>query len=166
MHELYLVRHAIAAERGDSWPDDSKRPLTEDGIERMRLAARGLDRLGTRFDVVLTSPYVRARQTAEILASTIENRPPVVALESLTPNGSFQALLADLEKQAVRRRIAMVGHEPALGELAARLGGIRQPLVFKKGAVCRIDVTTLPPSGAGDLRWFMTARILGAIKKS
>jgi phosphohistidine phosphatase len=60
--ELYLIRHAIAEERGDKWPDDAKRPLTLEGTARMRKAAKGLVRLGVKFDVVLTSPLVRARQ--------------------------------------------------------------------------------------------------------
>lgn len=165
VHELYLIRHGAAETRGHEWPDDSKRPLTEEGIERMRLAARGLVRLGATFDVVLTSPFVRTRQTAELVATAFAERPPVVAVESLTPNGSFQAVLNDLEKQANRGRIAIVGHEPDLGELAARLSGIRQPLAFRKGAVCRIDVKTIPPAGAGVLKWFMTAKMLGAMKK-
>ena len=165
VHELYLIRHGVAEERGDAWPDDSKRPLTEDGIERMRGAARGLSRLGVTLDVVLTSPFVRTRQTAELVASAFAERPPVVAVESLTPNGSFQGLLNDLEKQAKRACIALVGHEPDLGEIAARLGGMRQALEFKKGAMCRIDVKTIPPAGAGSVRWFMTAKMLGALKK-
>lgn len=166
VHELYLIRHAVAAERGEEWPDDSKRPLTDDGIAKMRLAARGLVRLDVTFDVVLTSPYIRTRQTAEIVAASFDQRPPIAAIESLTPNGSFQGLLADLDRQSRRGRMALVGHEPDLGQIAARLAGLRQPLEFRKGAVCRIDVKTIPPAGAGALRWFMTAKMLGLIKKS
>ena len=164
-HELYLIRHARAAERGDAWPDDSKRPLTDEGIERMKKAARGLARLGVTFDVVLTSPFVRARQTAELVAGAFDNRPPVVTTESLTPNGSFEAFLEELDNQSKRSSVAIVGHEPDLGEMAARLAGLRHPLQFKKGAVCRVDVKTLPPASAGVIRWFVTASILGAVKK-
>lgn len=164
-HELYLVRHGSAEERGDRWPDDSKRPLTDEGSERMRKAARGLARIGVTLDVVMTSPYVRTRQTAELVASAFEIRPPIVAVDSLTPNGSFQAFLEDLDKQTKRARVAIVGHEPDLGEMAARLGGLRQALAFKKGAVCRIDVKTIPPASAGAIRWFMTQTMLGAIRK-
>ena len=99
------------------------------------------------------------------MATAFDDRPPVVPVESLTPNGSFDAIVLDLERQAKRANLALVGHEPDLGEVAARLAGLRQALEFKKGAVCRIDVHTLPPSGAGTLRWFMTSRMLGAIKK-
>jgi phosphohistidine phosphatase len=164
-YELYLIRHGIAEERGDAWPDDTKRPLTASGIARLRKEARGLGRLGVTFDVILTSPLTRTRQTAEAIAATFDPRPPIVAVESLAPEGTYQTVLADLEKQARRSRIALVGHEPNIGELAARLAGSRHPLEFKKGAVCRIDLETLPPAGPGSLRWFLTPKILRSLRK-
>jgi phosphohistidine phosphatase len=167
-HELYLIRHGVAADRGDEWPDDAKRPLTESGMSRLRKSARGLVNLGVTFDVVLTSPLVRARQTAEILAGAFDLRPPIVTMEALAPGapaGGHQAVIADLEKQSRRRRIALVGHEPGIGELAARLAGSRRPFVFKKGAICRIDFERLPPVDPGTLRWFLTPKILRGLKK-
>ena len=164
-YELYLVRHAIAEERGDKWPDDSKRPLTTDGMSRMKKAARGLERLGVRIDVVLSSPLVRARQTAEILAAELNPHPPIVNVESLSPDGAPAAVAADLEKHARKTRVALVGHEPAIGELAARLIGSRHAIEFKKGAIARIDVDELPPAGPGDLRWLLPPKFLRAIKK-
>lgn len=163
--ELYFVRHAIAAERGDAWPDDSKRPLTDEGASRMRKAARGLARLDVGIDVILTSPLVRARQTADILASALDPRPSIVTIESLAPGAGYTAFVADLEKHARKSRIAVVGHEPGLGELAARLIGSRHAIEFKKGAVCRIDLDQIPSAGPGHLRWFLTPRMLRAIKK-
>jgi phosphohistidine phosphatase len=163
-YELYLIRHGVAEERGDAWPDDAKRPLTQDGTDRMRKAARGLVRIGVKFDAVLTSPFVRTRQTAEIVATAFDERPPIVAVESLAPGGSIQSVLSDLERQARRSRVAIVGHEPGIGELAARLAGARYPIEFKKGAVCRIDVKTFP-AGPGKLRWFLTSKILRALRK-
>src|SRR6476620_3998024 len=135
-YELYLIRHAVAEERGDEWPDDAKRPLSEDGASRMRKAARGLDRLGVTVDVVVTSPLVRTKQTAEIVAAALNPKPPVVTAESLAPDGTYQEIITDLEKQAKRTRIAIVGHEPGIGEFAARLIGSRHSIEFKKGAVC------------------------------
>ncbi|HTK28117.1 MAG TPA: phosphohistidine phosphatase SixA [Vicinamibacterales bacterium] len=163
--ELYLIRHAVAAERGDKWPDDTKRPLTDDGIAKMRKAARGLVRLGVHLDVVLTSPLVRTRQTAEIVAGAFDPRPHIVNAESLAPGGAHAAILADLEKHSRRSHIAIVGHEPGIGDLAARLIGTRHPIPFKKGAVCRIEVDALPPNGPGELRWFLPPRVLRTIKK-
>jgi phosphohistidine phosphatase len=164
-YELYLIRHAIAAERGDEFPDDAKRPLTADGAAKMRKAVRGMVRLGINVDVILTSPLVRSRQTAEIVAAAFGDRPPIVAVDSLAPGGSYQAVLSDLEKQSRRSHIAIVGHEPALGELAGRLSGSRHPFEFRKGGVCRIDVEALPPTGPGALRWFATPKILRSISK-
>jgi len=164
-YELYLIRHGLAEERGDAWPDDSKRPLTDDGLSRMRKAARGLSRLGVSVEVVLSSPFVRARQTAEIVAGGLDPRPSLVNVDSLAPGGSYAAVIGDLEKQSRKTRIALVGHEPAIGELAARLIGSRHPIEFKKGAVCRIDIDDLPPAGPGDLRWLLTPKILRAVKK-
>src|SRR5919197_1220303 len=145
--ELYLVRHGVAEERSEKWPDDAKRPLTADGMSKMKKASRGLARLGVAFDVIVTSPLVRTRQTAEILAAELDGPPPIVNADSLAPGGTYSALLADLEKHARKTRIALVGHEPGIGELAARLVGSRHPIEFKKGAVCRIDVDEIPPSG-------------------
>jgi phosphohistidine phosphatase len=164
-YQVFLIRHGLAEERGDAWPDDAKRPLTDDGMSRMRKSVRGLSRLGVSFDLVLTSPLVRAKQTAEIAAAGVSPRPSIVTTDALSPDGSFAAVIADLEKHARKMRIALVGHEPGIGELAARLIGSRHAIEFKKGAVCRIDLETLPPSGPGDLRWLLTPRIMRAIKK-
>ena len=78
---------------------------------------------------------------------------------------SFSAVVSDLEKHARKSRIAVVGHEPEIGEMAARLIGSRHALEFKKGAVCRIDVDELPPSSPGDLCWFVPPRFLRSIKR-
>jgi phosphohistidine phosphatase len=164
-YELHLIRHGLAEERGEAWPDDSKRPLTAEGISRLRQSARGLARLGVSFDVILTSPLVRARQTAAAVAAVYQPRPQVATADSLAPGGAYQALLAELEKQARRTRIALVGHEPGIGELAARLAGFRHPLEFKKGAFCRIDVEGLPPTGPGTLRWLLTPRIMRSLRR-
>jgi phosphohistidine phosphatase len=164
-YELYLIRHGVAEERGDAWPDDAKRPLSEEGMARLRKSARGLARLDVWIDVVFTSPLVRARQTADIVAAAFDPRPSIITIDSLAPEGTYTALAADLEKHARKPRIALVGHEPGIGELAARLIGSRHSFEFKKGAVCRIDVEEVPPPGPGDLRWMLTPKILAAIKK-
>ena len=158
--ELYLVRHAIAAERGDEWPDDTKRPLTERGISRFKECVKGLRRLDAAIDEIFTSPLVRAKQTAEILASGIEGKPSVKVLEALAPGHTSAAVMSQLAKAAKRRRIALVGHEPDLGELAAHLIGAARPLPFKKGGVCRIDLEGLTSRHAGSLAWFVTPKVL------
>jgi phosphohistidine phosphatase len=158
--ELYLIRHGIAAERGDAWPDDSKRPLVHKGIARLRRQTAALAALGVSFDVLLTSPLTRARQTAELIAEGLPAKPPMHTMETLSPGSSYTAFLEELSKHAKRSRIACVGHEPDLGQLAARLIGTRRPMEFKKGGICRIDLDGVPLNGPGHLRWFATPRML------
>jgi phosphohistidine phosphatase len=158
--EIYLVRHAIAAERGAEWPDDGLRPLTERGAARFREVVAGLAALGVRIDEILTSPLLRAKQTADLLASGITGRPAVKILEALAPGHAPARVVAQVGSTAKRRRVALVGHEPDLGELAAHLIGARGAMPFKKGGVCRIDVGALPLKGPGSLVWFATPRML------
>jgi phosphohistidine phosphatase len=158
--EIYIVRHAIAAERGPEWPDDTKRPLTERGISRFRESVGGLKPLDAVIDEIFTSPLVRAKQTAELLAAGVDGRPAVKLLDVLAPGHTPVAVLAQLAKAAKRRRIALVGHEPDLGELAAHLIGARRSLPFKKGGICRIDVAGLSTKPAGALVWFVTPKVL------
>ena len=160
MLELYLVRHGVAAERGPEYPDDSKRPLTGKGVAMLRREAKALNRLGVTLDVIISSPLTRTRQTAEILAQHLEGKPPVNFHDSLAPAGTPGAVIQELGKHARKGRIALVGHEPNIGELAGRLIGARSPIEFKKGAICRIDFDVLPPKALGQLRWFLPPRVL------
>jgi phosphohistidine phosphatase len=162
--ELYLIRHGLAEDRGEAWPDDTKRPLTHKGMARLRREAAALEALGVKFDQVLTSPLVRARQTAEIMA--LVGKAPIGTSHGLAPGGTVAQVIEELGRHGAHTRIALVGHEPGIGELAARLLGSRSALEFKKGAVCRIDVETLPPARAGHLRWFATPKMLRAMKKT
>jgi phosphohistidine phosphatase len=149
---LYLVRHAVAEERGPSWPDDTLRPLTERGQRRFARAAAGFVRLEGVPDSILTSPLVRARQTAELLSSAADDA-SIDTQPALSPGEPPAALLAKV--RALRAdRIALVGHEPDLGQLAAVLLGASRPLPFKKGGICRIDVEW-QGKAKGTLVWFL-----------
>jgi phosphohistidine phosphatase len=158
--ELYIVRHAIAAERGSEWPDDEKRPLTERGIHRFKQEVAGLHALDVVIDEVITSPLVRAKQTADLLATGLPGKPVIRLLKALEPGHAPAAIMGQVAKLARRSRIALVGHEPGLGELAAHLIGAARPLPFRKGSVCRIDLETLTSKRAGSLIWFVTPKIL------
>lgn len=158
--QLYLIRHGLAAERGPEYPDDSKRPLTSNGIASLRKEARALADLDVTFDQIIASPLVRTKQTAEVFAQNLPGKPPVALSDSLAPAGAPAAVFQELAKYMRLERIALVGHEPNIGELAARLIGARVPMAFKKGAICRIDFEVFPPKGAGHLRWFLTPRML------
>ena len=163
--ELYIVRHAIAAERGEAWPDDDKRPLTEKGIVRFKDGLRGLRFLDVEIDEIFTSPLVRAKQTAELLAADISGKPSVKPLEALAPGSASDDVIKQLARVARRRRIALVGHEPGLGELAAHFLGTKRPLEFRKGGVCRIDLQGLTENRPGSLIWFVTPKMLRHLGK-
>ena len=163
MVELYLVRHAIAAERGDEWPDDGKRPLTDRGITRFKEAVRGLRHLDVAIDEIFTSPLVRARQTADLLAAGLATKPVVHALDPLAPGHTPAAVIAQLAKVGRSNRIALVGHEPDLGELAAHIIGAQRALAFRKGGMCRIDLGGLGGRRAGALVWFLPPKVLRRI---
>lgn len=162
--ELYLVRHAVAAERSSEFPDDAARPLTAEGIERFRQAAIGLREFGVVLDLVMTSSLTRARETSDLLATALKPKPRVVVVEALAPGHKPAQVMTAVQHQARggrgTSRIALVGHEPDLGELAARLLGAKGRVEFKKGAVCRIDLDRAMPSGPGTLRWLLPPRAL------
>ena len=157
---VYLVRHAIAAERSPEWPDDDLRPLTERGIARFRKAVDGFVTLGLKVDEVWTSPLVRARQTADLLAAGIPGQPPVKILTALAPGHSPARVVDELARVTRRRRVALVGHEPGLGELAAFFLGATRAMPFKKGGICRIDVEIGGGRWSGVLAWFAPPRLL------
>jgi len=156
---LYLVRHGIAAERGEAYPNDDVRPLTPDGMAKFRKAVRGLARFDVSIDIVLTSPLLRARQTAEILAKGLGNA-AVVDADALRPGARFDRLVRAVTDSSGNTAIALVGHEPDIGQAAGRLVGRSGPLAFNKGAICRIDLETWPMDQPGRLRWFVTQRML------
>lgn len=160
---LYLVRHAIAADRGDDWPDDAKRPLTSKGISRMRDVVAGLGALEARVELILSSPLVRARQTADLLAAGLKPAPEIETLPELAPGIAPAKMAEALAAHDSRRAIALVGHEPGLGEFAAWLVGSKTAFEIKKGGVCRIDVPKLPPVGNGQLIWLATPKMLRSL---
>ena len=158
--ELYLVRHGVAAERGDDWPDDTKRPLTTTGVSRFRDVVKGLVWFEVGIDEIYSSPLVRAKQTADLLSAGLKDRPAVRTLDELAPGNEPAHVLAELAKRVKRRRVALVGHEPDLGEFAAALLGAKRALPFRKGGICRIDVNRISPSATGELVWFLPPKVL------
>jgi phosphohistidine phosphatase len=162
--ELLIVRHAIAFERNARrWPDDGERPLSPRGVNRARQAAAGLRRLVQRPTRVLTSPLVRARETAAILTQ-FARWPKAAECPELEPGTAAQALLARLGARA-DERIALVGHEPDLGRLIAVClpGSARhEAFALKKMGVAQLAFRGMPRPGAGELRWLLPPRALRA----
>ena len=166
---LYLVRHAIAYGRDpERWPDDSRRPLTPEGEEDFRGAARGLGRVVPEVDTLLSSPYERAWRTAEILAEQA-GWPAPEGLPALEPEIPPYKVVLALETYAGVGSMALVGHRPGLHELAAYLltsdaGGA--DMKIKKGGVVCIEFQDAPRAGAGKLRWLFTPKVLRTLDLS
>lgn len=159
MKSIYVIRHAIAADIASSWPTDAERPLTEEGIARWRLQVSGLRSLDASLDVVLTSPLVRCRQTADLLAEGLGGL-PVESLDALKPGGRMAQVMTALGDHRRADAVAIVGHEPMMGMLVASLLGAQGTVQFKRGAVCRVDVEGLPPRAAGLLVWMLPPKVL------
>jgi phosphohistidine phosphatase len=169
--EIHLLRHAIAALRGsEDYPEseDHLRPLTRRGKSRMRKAAQGMRHLGLDYDLVLTSPYVRARETAEIVAKTLDVHGKIAECPYLVPGADPDALLAHLGEWKRSRATLLVGHEPHLGAVASVfLGGMPGlPLAFRKGGLARFDFAGVPGPGAGQLVWWLTPKQLRLLGES
>ena len=157
--KLLLVRHAAAVPRGTPSIPDDDRPLTPEGKEKFRLAAKGLARIAHRPDVLLTSPLPRARATAEIAARAFKRITPTV--DPALARGTVAGIVAALKTHPLGAAVAIVGHEPVLSALLAHLLGAAdgERLAFKKGGAALIDLPDGPTS-AGRLIWFLKPRIL------
>jgi phosphohistidine phosphatase len=163
MIDLFLIRHGIAAERG-TYPTDESRPLTDLGVQKTRQVAQRLHELGLRFDLILSSPLVRAQQTAEILlAAGLSDR--LEFAETLSPAGEITDWMTWFQTwmQAGGSALALVGHEPDLGEWAEIFtwGESRDSLVLKKAGIIGLKVPSaaaLP--GNCQLFWLTAPKLL------
>ncbi len=162
--DLYIIRHAWAGERDDAqWPDDDQRPLTEDGRERFNHVVAKLVKRGFSPDVIASSPLVRCLQTAELVAQGVGGSAEVVPIDGLTPGSDLQTLMQWTKRQSRQhQQIAWVGHAPDVGHLTATLMGEPVGWVrFAKGAVAALRFHGIPEIGEGELRWLVTAKVLG-----
>ena len=165
-YEIYIMRHGIAEDLGvGDAMHDSDRKLTDEGKDKMRKIARGLKRLGVELDWIVSSPLRRARETAEIVSGVVGSKVPLDTCEALEPGESDDRLFAFLAVHPERRRMLLVGHEPDVSMLAARLMGAGRNvnLAFKKGACCLIVSEEFPGRSRGRLAWWLTPRQLCAI---
>lgn len=161
--KVFLVRHAVAHERDRKrWPDDSRRPLTADGKRRFRKAARGLATLLPGKSPVLTSPFVRARQTAAILSAVVGGK--IVECPELAHGGTPGSVFKLLELR-VEQNVVLVGHEPEFGRLlASMLGAANTRLAFKKGGAACVEFRGRVAPGGATLAWFLPPKILRALR--
>jgi len=156
--KLYVVRHGIAEDGAPDLPDEERR-LTEEGRDELRRSVEGLAAFGLRLDAVLTSPLVRARETAALLRKGIPGPPPAV-LPDLAPGGDLGRVLRAVE--GVGERVAVVGHEPGLGCLVslALFGQETDATPLRKGGVVCLRFDAPPRPGRAALVWALTPRQL------
>ena len=163
---LYIIRHAIAVDEGTSeYESDSERPLTDKGRKKMRQIAKGLRSLGVEFDLILSSPYVRARETAEILAEVFKMKKKIDFSDNLIPMGNPELLITEVNEKFSVESMALVGHEPHLSALVGLLVGENGKLdvTLKKGGVCYLSADDLHQERRATLQWLLTPGILTEI---
>ena len=164
--KLYIVRHAIAASHGTPGLDDDERSLTEEGITKMQQAAAGLRALEYIPDLIMTSPLVRARQTAEILLKALGKGVRMEILPALAPSGSREDLYHALRLYDKKlESLMLVGHQPSLGEIAGEIafGSSSHSIELKKGGACVIDMESIQGTPKGVLLALLTPSILRKI---
>jgi phosphohistidine phosphatase len=159
---LYIARHAWAGERGDPrWPDDSLRPLTPEGIARYDEVVKALAKRGFAPGRIATSPYVRCRQTAEIIAQRVGGDPPIDELQDLEPGSYLDPVLAWTNAQR-GADVCWVGHSPDVERFVATLiSNGSASIRFAKGAVAAISFDDEAATAEGELCWHVTAKALG-----
>ncbi|MEW5974999.1 MAG: phosphohistidine phosphatase SixA [Acidobacteriota bacterium] len=160
---VFLLRHGIAEPAGaQNQYQDALRALTAEGISKMAKASQGLKRMGVNFDLVASSPLVRARQTAEIVADALRIEESLEIWEELLPEASAESVLEKLGAFRQRRQVLLVGHQPSMGFLASRLifGKSTICLDFKKGGLCGVELTQVPPNQPATLLWVLPPKFL------
>ena len=165
--ELYLLRHAIAVTRGtEGYENDADRPLTPKGEKKMYRIAEGMKDLGLSFDLLLSSPILRARRTAEIVAEILGLKKKLQFSENLSTGGDEEDVIKELiGEHSANGSILLVGHEPDMSALISVLvsGGPEFAVTMKKGGLCKLTVDALHFGRCASLEWLMTPRLLTRI---
>ena len=166
--KLYILRHGDAVEHGDPRYKEAERPLTKKGRQRTRLLAHALRQMEIGFDVILSSPLTRARETAELVAHGTRQARKLELTDALAPSGSMETLVHRLNAiHPTPDSLLLVGHEPYLSGFTSLLctGGPDLLLTFKKGALCRLEVDELRCGQCATLEWLLTPRLLVLLSK-
>jgi len=160
--QLFLLRHGLAVERGTrGFEDDATRPLTPKGRRQLRKIAAAMKKLEPDFDLILSSPLVRAKQTAEIVAAGLKLKKRLKFSNALAPGGAAPILMRQLGREKpVPGKILLVGHEPDLSRLISLLvtGGPLLQLDFKKGGLCKLEAAKLSAGKCATLAWLLTPK--------
>jgi phosphohistidine phosphatase len=159
---LYILRHGIAAERSaPGFKSDADRPLIPKGRRQLGQITAAMKHMGLDFDLILSSPFLRARQTAEIVTKSLKLKKRLAFSDELTPDGDLRMLIRQLnELKPVPENILLVGHEPYLSQLAALLisGGDMAGMELKKGGLCKLEAESLHFGQCATLGWLLTPK--------
>jgi phosphohistidine phosphatase len=159
---LYLLRHGIAVEPGTAgFARDADRPLTPEGEEKVRKIAQAIKAMRLEFDRILSSPYLRARQTADIVAERLKLSKKLELSDPLAPNGSSRKLIESLnELQPRPESLLLVGHEPNLSGLISLLISDHgsASVVMKKAGLAGLHVSSLHHGRCAELEWLLTPK--------
>ncbi|HAM74012.1 MAG TPA: phosphohistidine phosphatase SixA [Verrucomicrobiales bacterium] len=163
MTDLYILRHAIAApaERTRRGVPDRERELTQEGRRKLKGVARAFRAMGPSVDLILSSPYVRARETAELVAKTLGIMDRIRLSEHLTPDGDPARLLQQLfQIRGPLGGVLLVGHDLHLQRLVSTLltGGTGLQFTLKRAGLCKLTLPRLEPGRCATLEWLLTPR--------
>jgi len=157
---IYLLRHGLAVEGGpEAQGDDALRPLAPEGRAQLQNIARAMKKMRLEFDCLLSSPFTRARQTAELIAEELQSKSRPVWCDELKPAGSAEKLISEIRRlRPVPENILLVGHEPYLSRLIARLvtGEEKATIEIKKAGLCKLEAADLRPGRCAQLHWLLT----------
>jgi phosphohistidine phosphatase len=159
--KIFLLRHGIAFEHGTPGFKESARPLTAKGERKMRQIAKAMRAMNLDFDVVLSSPLVRTRQTAEIVTEALRMTKLLKFSDALMPEGNQKQLIQLLQRiRPLPKNVLLVGHEPYLSQFLSLLvtGNFDSQFEMKKGGLCKITVERLKASRCAVLEWLLTPR--------
>jgi phosphohistidine phosphatase len=146
---------------------DADRPLIPKGKRQLRQIARAMQNLDLHFNLILSSPFLRARQTAEIVAKSLRLKKRLAFSDELTPGGDSKALIRQLnELKPASEDVLLVGHEPYLSRLISQLisGGSDMGIDFKKGGLCKLETDLLRFGRCATLGWLLTPKQMKLMK--
>lgn len=159
--KLFVLRHGIAEDRADGI--DSQRALTSEGRKKLEKVIGQAAKAGLEPDYILTSPYVRARQTAEIAAQGVGYAKPLIETDKLLPYSNPLELWEELRDYRDAQQTLVVGHNPQLTELVCLLAGAPGAAIpMKKAELACFDLRGVGPSPQATLSWLLTAKLAGA----
>lgn len=164
--KIYLIRHSNAVDPGTpGYKDDSTRPLTEKGRDKMDRIASALKGLGVEPDLIVSSPYVRARETAEIVAKMLKYKKGLAFSEALVPMGEADEVIGEINEKYNVDELVLVGHEPNMSALIGTLTASNPGLAItlKKGGVCCLSADDLRTDRTAVLEWLLTPKILSGL---